>query len=294
MSTASLICSTPSIAPITIMSQGNATSGGAAIPATTTAGVTNGLDTVTFSANISLPAGTPLLFSSQPTLPQVPQGGSLAGPVFTPTTPTLPVGPLAPAIYYLATAVVSGMSGTLTTPYTGVTNTATVFTSPQVPGSSAPYVTLGIILKSSLTIAGTANVLQGSPAVLFSSAQTLPKGAAVTFASDPASVYTLKADVDASMAATLDENYAGTTDTTTGVTNVTPIATVLDFRSAVCITRSGQRAPIIVKTWGEFASSDTMLFFLPRSRTVVTVVEQGSQPLTLVAVAANALNHGGG
>jgi hypothetical protein len=58
--------------------------------------VANGSATATFAANQTLPAGTPLVFASQPNV-----------------------------VYYTASVLTSGTAATLTTPYTGVTNAST-------------------------------------------------------------------------------------------------------------------------------------------------------------------------
>jgi hypothetical protein len=59
-------------------------------------GVTNGITSITFAANQTLPAGHPLVFASQPGV-----------------------------VYYLASAITAGTAGTLTEPYTGTTNAGT-------------------------------------------------------------------------------------------------------------------------------------------------------------------------
>ena len=152
--------------PGLVLTFASAVEAGAVLPNGITAQIMNGSVSVTFSAPVSLAAGTALLFQSQPNLPpNTPQGGAVLqnGNTF----PTLPatgavLGPAqVPALYYLASAIVSGVSGSLTQPYTGVNASATSVTSPPVQGTSKTYVRLGIMPVDSCDLEVTAHVTNG-------------------------------------------------------------------------------------------------------------------------------------
>jgi hypothetical protein len=60
-------------------------------------------------------------------------------------------------------------------------------------------------------LSGTVHVINGSPDVTFSAAQTIAKGTPVVFAEQPGVVYFISANVAASTAGVLTTNYTGTT-----------------------------------------------------------------------------------
>lgn len=287
----------------TVMTAGAALSTGVSLPDGITVSVTNGLESIFFSEDVSLPAGTPLVFASQPTQPIVnTQPNYQPGTFNTPggTTgffPSIPAQgavlgspPPSPQVYYLAAAIVSGVSGFLTEDYTGPNATATTVVSPPGLGSSSPYVALGTTTKGSLHISALAAVTPGFENFTFNTPVTLPEGTALTFASDSSSTYYLAASISAGTAGELTEAYMGAPSGDTAVTNVTPIATVNGGNAVVLTNNKGQRVSVLVQLFSVFDNPDMLLFFPPGTNSVIEVVGQDSTPVTLIGVPANELS----
>lgn len=74
---------------------------------------------------------------------------------------------------------------------------------------------LAVPMQDATTLAGTVGVTNGSATATFSTAQTLPQGQALIFASQPGVIYYLAAALAAATAATLTQNYSGTTNAST-------------------------------------------------------------------------------
>jgi len=282
----SLVCSG---APSNIMLYGTSAAPSPTIPNTTTADVTTGSPNFNFSDPVSLPAGTPLTFAVQPYT--TPPAGSPTPPAFA----TLPPNPPVPAVYNLAADLVSATAATLTKNYTGPPSIRTnVNVVPSIGGYQS-FLALGTMLVSSLTIAATAHVNTGIRAVVFSAPVVLPAGTALTFSDDPGSTYYLESAVNGT-AGLLTTPYEGTTDVAATVTNVTCIVTVSENVNPAVVTKSGQAARFVVKPFGSYAPTDTVLFFPPAvappasaDGTTVTVTGINKQPATLVGIPANLL-----
>ena len=65
------------------------------------------------------------------------------------------------------------------------------------------------------SLAGTVNVQNGSPNLTFTTAQTLPSGTILYFASQPGTPYTLSGPITGGTTGTLSANYTGVTNTAT-------------------------------------------------------------------------------
>ena len=183
---------------------------GQAVPmqdATTLAGtvtVTNGSASITFSTAQTLAAGQVLYFSDQPAMP-----------------------------YRLAAAVAASTAGTLDRLYSGTGGAGKLTSVGFTPGvaSAVQINALGISLFDPLgveqayttwsvpaTLTGTASVVNGSAAVVFTNNQTLAQGQPLVFSSQPGVQYFVATATSASNQATLTANYGGTTNGAATVT----------------------------------------------------------------------------
>lgn len=291
----SLVCSGPAGSYAT---QGNAAAIGVALPPPPTrispgftAHVVQGSASVTFSEAVTLPEGTPLVFGSQPYQSSSQAMSYSPGSQFPfPTTPGAGSGlgaPAQPAVYYTAASINSLTTVTLTESYTGPTNTATLVTSPPTPGTSAPYLPLQVTPVTSLTIGTTASVLRGAPAILFGASVELPAGTALTFGSDPASVYYIAEQVSGT-SGVLTAPYLGPTAGAASVTNVTPIVTIAQEVSPSLVNAKGQPVPITTKPFGDYGRLGDVLFFPPGYGNVAQAMSTNG-PVMLIGVPADEL-----
>lgn len=178
--------------------------------------VTNGNSSITFSTAQTLSQGQGLQFSDQPGV-----------------------------TYYLAAAVTNSTSGTLTQNYTGTGGAGKLAAkSPYSPlalgisifdplGVEQNYVTWTV----TTTLAGTVNVVSGSPTVTFSQNQNLAQGSQLVFSSQAGTVYFL-AQAASGTVGTLTQNYGGTS-------NGAATATVPGAGSSAVGWRAGTAVPFL-------------------------------------------------
>jgi hypothetical protein len=228
-------------------------------------GVTNGSPDITFAANQTLAAGTPLVFASQPNV-----------------------------TYFLEAAVTAGTAGVLTQNYSGTTNSATfatnIFSATYTSAGSSPFTftsstdqTLPIGFQ--FTINGGAGSFAGIVGTLttaVSGADTLP-AASVSYNSAPSLVnstlYTLVA------APLTTGGYGGV------LTLATPVGEGdLDSTNPPVlevVQRNGSRARITTEAWGNVAATDHVL--VAAAGGTYTLVGADRQPIFLVALPPSSL-----
>jgi hypothetical protein len=84
-------------------------------------------------------------------------------------------------------------------------------------------------------LAGTVAVTNGSTAITFSTAQTLPQGQQITFVSQPGALYVLAAPLVAGTVGALTAAYAGATNGATNATSIGGGSTVVGWRAGMVI-----------------------------------------------------------
>lgn len=159
--------------------------------------VTNASAAVTWTGNVSIPAGQGVVFSSQPGV-----------------------------VYYFTAAISAAASGTLANVYSGSTSTtATMANAPYAPNVAgiSLFDPLGVEQNYATwtvptVLAGTVSVTNGSASITFSQNQTLAAGQPLVFSSQPGVQYFLTSAVTAGTAGTLTANYQGATNGSTTTT----------------------------------------------------------------------------
>jgi hypothetical protein len=164
--------------------------------------------------------------------------------------------------YAVATATTASTSATLTSIYTGASSSSATTT----PGA-------------------TSLVTNGSATVTFSVAQTLSKGAQLTFASQPNTVYILSAAIVAATSGTLTVAYSGTGASATNTQALAPLSGTFNVSngSASVATTSSQVGVVAVGDTLEFSAQPGVpyvVFSVSATTIVLTSAYTGTSAAT--------------